>query len=378
MYMDNRGMRLDNRVNQAVLDTIIRRAKETGTSSLLIWHDGELVYKFGDEKKMSIYSITKSFVSLAIGFLIDEGKITSLEEPVSKWFPERADWKEGGKAKVTLRTLLDHSSGLKDYLYDWGSAELLKEDWQKFNSTDDVLKFALDRDVLFEPGSKYYYSNSALDVAAGVVQRASGERIDHYLNERLFKPLGISDWVWRSTSLDLSKLSDSEPNGAAGLELCAQDLLKLGEMMLNLGVYQGKRILSQASIKTMILETNRDEAYVYVPLTPLTDQLNATGTGYVEVTDQGMPLAIEPIKSALCWRVPASSTKNWPPKFFSAEGYLGQKLLVLPEHKLIAIRMYDYKQSNLYADVEKEELRNDLTRMSFSDFSYWVTRLMPL
>src|SRR5271155_2375853 len=105
-------------MNTNVLKALVKRAEETSTMGLAIWHDGQIVTCFGENKKVPLYSMTKSIVSLAIGFLFDDGKIQSLDTPVSRWFLDRKDWQEGQKSIVTLRMLMTHISGIEDHFIE--------------------------------------------------------------------------------------------------------------------------------------------------------------------------------------------------------------------------------------------------------------------
>ncbi|WP_201800640.1 serine hydrolase domain-containing protein [Myxococcus xanthus] len=90
----------------------MKAAEEAGTSARVVMYRGNIVgewYFGGESHLIESMSATKSVVSMAIGMLIDEGKIPSVDTPVSTWFPE---WKEGLKGQVTLRHLLSHTSGL--------------------------------------------------------------------------------------------------------------------------------------------------------------------------------------------------------------------------------------------------------------------------
>ena len=99
-------------------------------------------------------------MSLAIGFLFDEGKIESLDTPVSRWF---TDWQDGPKSRITVRMLLTHTSGIEDHFIDMdGSFNLDK--LNAFRKVQNVIEAAIKLDVVNEPGKHPSYSNSSADI----------------------------------------------------------------------------------------------------------------------------------------------------------------------------------------------------------------------
>jgi CubicO group peptidase (beta-lactamase class C family) len=158
-------------------------------------------------------SITKSVAVLAVPFLIEEGKIASLDAPLSTWFPE---WKEGLKAKVTLRHVLTHTSGLEN-----------DPKAHTLNAAKDGVRFARESPVTVEPGTVFSYNNRAVALLAGIVKEASGEPIDQYLEKRLFAPLGIRAQWHKDPAGNVRTYAD--------LRMGARDLAKIGQLMLDGG-----------------------------------------------------------------------------------------------------------------------------------------------
>jgi CubicO group peptidase (beta-lactamase class C family) len=131
-----------------------------------------------------IGSTSKQFTASAILLLAQEGKL-SLDDEVRKWIPDLPDY----GAPVTIRHLLHHTSGIRDYLTLMG---------MRFTSFDGV---TTDRDA-FElilrqkelnvpPGSEYLYSNSGYFLLGEIVKRASGQNLRAFATERIFTPLGM-------------------------------------------------------------------------------------------------------------------------------------------------------------------------------------------
>ncbi|MGE0321596.1 MAG: serine hydrolase [Polyangiaceae bacterium] len=193
------------------LQALVAKAHELGTDELIIWQEGRVLDQFGaDGAPIQSMSITKSVLGLAALILIQEGKL-QLEQPVSEFFPA---WKTGGKAKVLVRHLLSHSSGLSE-----------PKSTLPIYRSDDFVQYALDSKLEAQPGERFIYGNSASNLLSGLIEKASGKRADRFVAERLFKPLGIARYWW---SLDKAK----HAHGMSGLHINAIGLLKLGQLVL--------------------------------------------------------------------------------------------------------------------------------------------------
>lgn len=340
LYAPHKG---DRAMNNQVLQALERRAKETQTTALLIWQDGQIISSFGADTKVPLYSLTKSFVSLAIGFLVDEGKITTLDAPVKEWFSDREDFCHGAKASITLRMLMTHTSGIEDHFVEPDNSFNV-EKCNAFRQVPDVLEAALKLRVIKPPGTHASYSNASADILVALVQRISGRRIDAYLQEKLFAPLGISGWEWVSSTKQLFGSDDDRPSGADGLVLTANDLLKVGQMILQHGQHAGKQLLSKAWIERMSSE---------IPAPSLTIELGEKAATYT---------------SSLLWMVPAALAGLKRSKVFMGWGFLGQYFMLFPKKKRLAVRLYTEGLPS-FTDPEKNQ------KVSFCDFEYWARSL---
>ena len=132
-------------------------------------------------------SVAKQFTAAAIVLLQQDGKL-SLDDPVRKYIPELPDY----GAPLTIRHLLNHTSGIRD----WGTVMNLTG----AGRGDRVISQDLALDVIthqraldFTPGSEYSYSNSGYNLVAIIVERVSKQKFSAFLEERLFKPLGMKN-----------------------------------------------------------------------------------------------------------------------------------------------------------------------------------------
>ncbi len=139
----------------------------------------------GAETVFRIASTSKQMTAGAIAHLAEEG-ILSLDDPLERWIPEFPSH----AADVTLRHLLHHTSGLRDYLVLMNMAGYRGTDWY---SDRDALEMILrQRELNFAPGSEFLYSNSGYFLLSVVVERATGQTLAEYAAERMFRPLGMA------------------------------------------------------------------------------------------------------------------------------------------------------------------------------------------
>jgi CubicO group peptidase (beta-lactamase class C family) len=308
------------RIDPAALAALEQRAKDSESDAVVIYQDGVLVaeWYFGKpEGPIEAMSATKSIVNLAIGRLLDTGALHSLDQPVSELFPE---WRQGKKRTITIRQLMNHTSGLQNE----PRADL------EIYPSPDFIQLALAAELSDPPGSRFAYNNKAINLLAAIVQRASGQRMDQYLRDQIFTPMGITDFAW---SLDPA----GSPQGMAGFQVRARDLAKLGQMMLDRGVWHGKRVLSAA----WIAESTQ----------PSQSMVPRCGLLWWLLRDS---------------RVPEIPLLPAPIAGYYADGFLGQFLVVIPAARIVAVR-----QRRSPDDAAKID---DL-RLSFGDFPELVRAL---
>ncbi|QDE81626.1 serine hydrolase domain-containing protein [Myxococcus xanthus] len=343
-------------LSEPALAALLKAAEEAGTSALVLMYRGDLVgeWHFGGEShRTESMSATKSVVAMAIGMLIDEGRIPSVDTPISTWFPE---WKDGIKSQVTLRHILNHTSGLAAERSGMGIYD-----------ARDFVRYALDAEVVDPPGSRFFYSNIAVNLLPGIVERASGEKLDVYLQRKLFEPLGIMDFRW-------DKDPSGNPVGMAGLQIHPVDFAKLGQVMLQQGTYRAQRFLSQTWVQQCTTSSHPDGSasgllwwHIYEKspamtlVQPMLDEAREKGYSSEKLAKLkdlvGHPMPQEAFAAAIIQRLGSNEELSafeakvvraqyeWKqegePVGFAAMGAGGQKLLVFPKHQLVVVRMAD-------------------------------------
>jgi CubicO group peptidase (beta-lactamase class C family) len=276
----------------AALARLRERAEQTGSNSLVVMVDGVVVVEeyFGEPREpIEAMSATKSIVALAIGRLIDDGKIASLDAPVHTLFPE---WNQGRKRDITVRHLLQHTSGLQN----------APNTTLEIYPSPDFVELALAAELEHAPGTAFSYNNKAVNLLAGVVEVASGQRMDRYIGEKIFAPLGITEFGW---TLD----GAGNPHGMSGLQIHALDLARIGQLVLQRGVYDGKRVVSAEFL----------DAATTLDATRTAERIGFCGL--------------------LWWLIPASASKPAASiRAYAAIGYLGQYLVIVPDSRIVAVR----------------------------------------
>lgn len=234
----------------AEMDAAIRKGDFKQITSVLVSQDGKLVHEAyfdqdGAEGLRNTRSVGKSITDILVGIAIDQGKLKA-STPVFAFFPEKHPlrYPDPRKDKITVEDFLTMSSLLEcddQNQISRGNEEsmYLLEDWTQFALDLPIRGFA---DWVPKPqdspyGRAFSYCTAGPTMLGPVLERATGEKVDQFAARTLFGPLGITKVKWQYT-----------PTGPAmtggGVALRSLDLLKLGELYLNGGVWQGKRVVS--------------------------------------------------------------------------------------------------------------------------------------
>jgi CubicO group peptidase (beta-lactamase class C family) len=193
--------------------------------------------------KHELRSITKSVVSLLVGIELDRGGINGVDTPIFSFFPEHDDLRTSEKDRITLRHFLTMSPGLA-----WNEAvphSNPENSERRIAIALDPYRYVLEQPLVSPPGQVYNYSGGATQLLAGILHKVSGRSLKEQAKEDLFDPLGIHDVQWMH-------YPNGEPSAAGGLRLRPRDLAKVGQLVLDRGVWQDRRIVSAAWIDESI------------------------------------------------------------------------------------------------------------------------------
>lgn len=216
------------------LSLLEKEIKKEKISSCIIHHNGKNVFQYYKNNKMKnklhkINSVTKSIVSILVGIAIDEGLIHDLHTPIVNYFPQL----EGDKKKITVEHLLTMTPGFEwEEFGAWGGRP-----FPMINSKDWV-GFVLDKKMVTAPGENMSYNSGCSHLLSAIIQKTSSMTLERYLFEMLFKPLEIKEFRLHQDSKGIGI-------GGFGLSLKSEDLLKIGLLMLQDGIWKNKQIVSK-------------------------------------------------------------------------------------------------------------------------------------
>lgn len=309
---------------------------EPNICEITVMHNGKLCYEdywngFSRDDALNVMSVTKSVIALLVGIAIDHGCIGNVEQKVLDFFPDYTV-KRGEKTiyDVTLRHLLTMTA---PYKYK-------SEPWTKVCTSDDWTKAALDL-LGGRAGLKgeFRYSTLGIQILAGVLEQATGSPLLDYANEALFFPLEIQKSVLHGESSKEDQFDFlmnknprkhewyCDPKGTVtagwGLTLSATDLAHIGQMCLEGGSYQGRRILSENWIREMTSPCQKlGERFGYMSYGYLWWLPHSESSAFAAIGDGGNVIYVNSEK-----RVSVGVAATFKPRVFDRIAFIEQKIL---------------------------------------------------
>jgi hypothetical protein len=211
---------------------------------------------FEMDMKHNLYSASKSVTSALIGIMLQEGYLDSLDTPMLGFFPDRVVQNvDANKEAITIRHLLTMSPGFA--CDDLATGDLYINELMV---SEDWLQYALDMPMAAAPGTEFHYCNPNTYILSAIITEKTGMSALDYAAEKLFAPLGISDYAWTNSPQGIS-------HGFGDLQLTPRDLAKFGYLYLREGVWDGIQIIPADFVKeSMNAQINtpwQDTAYSY-------------------------------------------------------------------------------------------------------------------
>lgn len=296
---------------QAILDFIeaVEREKME-LHSFMMLRRGQVIAEgwwepYGPDLVHTMYSMSKSFTSTAVGFAVAEGKM-SVEDKVISFFPDELPAKVSDNlAAMRVKDLLTMATGNE------------KEPTQVCVKEENWARTFLAQTIAHQPGTQFMYNSAATYMCSAIVQKVTGQTILDYLTPRLFEPLGISGMRWETCPRGIN-------TGGWGLSIQSEGLAKFGQLLLQKGKWNGKQLLPAAWI---------DEAtrfHIQQPGEDKKDRLKAQndwlqGYGYQ------------------FWRCQGTA--------FRGDGAFGQFTIVLPEQDAVIVMTSENKNMQGQLDL---------------------------
>jgi CubicO group peptidase (beta-lactamase class C family) len=241
-------------VDPALLGRISKRIADGefgAVNSFLVARGGKLVYEryyrgWTTHQMHTVQSVTKSVASALVGIAIAEGKIKSVDQPLSELLPgyQATLAADPRKQKLTLRHVLTMTLG-----NDWNEraapySSPLNIVWRMALS-NDWMAFVLDQPMIEEPGTRFNYASGSSLLLGGIIQHATGMQAHVYAEKKLFDPLGIPVYGWYRNMTHPAHWSHT----GGGLNLRSRDLAKIGQLYVSRGVWKGQQIVPAAWVE---------------------------------------------------------------------------------------------------------------------------------
>jgi len=324
----------------AAISETIEQGSFGNLKAVLVSRHGEIVYEdyfrgANADQLLQVQSVTKSVGSALVGIAHRQGKI-SLDQDLNDFFSDiypmaQAPYRD--KSVITVEQILQQRHGVR-----WDEASL---DYRnpvnpvnRMVGSDDWYRFFLSQPMDALPGTKFTYSSGASVLMSRMIRVATGMAPEDFAMQELFEPLGIDQVHWEVYSEDGPGTGithwpepDHDVPLGFGLWLKARDMLKFGELYLNRGVYNGKRILDESWVDASWTKYSHSGNSNFFPLP-------GWGHGYqwwiLQLVD--------------------SRARNW--QVFFASGWGSQVIFVVPELDLVLVTAgdnYDYNGADVDA-----------------------------
>jgi CubicO group peptidase (beta-lactamase class C family) len=279
---------------------------DTDTAALLILKDGHLVYENywltgGRQVQWLSHSVSKSFVSAAVGLALRDRFIRSLEDPISDYVPVL---KDSGYNNVRIKDVLQMSSGVRwTETYSSGTSDINRFGWTMLKGASyDAFVATLVAET--EPGTRNRYTGMDTQALTMLVRSVTGKSLAAYLQTELWKPLGMEfDGFWTTDDSGVEL-------GLGGLNATARDFAKLGELYRLGGTWHGAQILPTE--------------WVTASTTPDAPHLQR---GENDLSSHGMGYGYQ-------WWLPEGDDQD-----YSAIGIYNQFIYVNPDEKTVIVKL---------------------------------------
>ncbi len=217
-------------------------------NSVLVYHHGEIILEryynnSTPDTRNNLMSVWKSILSLTLGICLAQGRLPGLDEPVSKYLPYLAKNRHPLHRLITVRHLLTMSSGI----YWQGGVHYNCPMMNQMRASNGNWEdFIADIPVAHTPGTKFQYKEWDVILLSALIRNAAGRTPYEICRDYLYAPLEIESGEWPQTPCGI--VYNALP-GMEASDLSARDLIKIGVLALNRGVWDGKRIVPAEYIR---------------------------------------------------------------------------------------------------------------------------------
>jgi len=275
-----------------------------GIRSLVVSFESEIISEEyfnntgpGPDSILDVRSVTKSILSTLVGIAFDKGYIDSLDQTIGKFVAPLVDTLRPEMGSLTIRQLLTMTAG-----FDWHEIAEPSE-FPQFVYAPDQLLYVLGKPFIYTPGYVFDYSDGAAHLMSVVLSEATGMSASEFARIYLFEPIGIGERFWYEDSRGYNY-------GGVGLCIGPLDMIKIGQMILQKGEYNGVRIVSENWIN--------DATSIHISTNSLLPYLTNYGYYWWKGNEHGYD-------------------------FNMAMGYGGQFILIAPDLNLVAAATCEFR-----------------------------------
>jgi CubicO group peptidase (beta-lactamase class C family) len=331
----------NTQIAAAALQAAEEYAANNNSSAFMVWHDGKIekssFFKgMKPEDTFPSRSLAKPMTAVAIGRALALGKIRSLDQPVADFISE---WRgDPRRSKILVRHLLDMRSGFLPQGPAMTAEDILNRAYLHPRHEQIIIH---DYPVVDEPGTRYEYNNATSELVAVLIERATGVRYGEWLSREVLQRIGSPGgtiWVNR-------------PGGTAHSGCClmlpAEAWLRLGVLLLQDGVWEGKRLLPAGYVQAMRTPTAENPYY---------------GLGvYVAGRYIARRGFANPARDAEARRV-LHSEPYLADDVFLFDGNSNQVVFIIPSRRLVVLRVGDNPPRGAGGEWDNSALLNLLIR----------------
>jgi CubicO group peptidase (beta-lactamase class C family) len=226
------------KMNNDLLNDLILSVKSQNlyVLNVVVRQDGDMIAKhdFVEEKPILLWSVSKTFTSMAVGIAINEGYFKINDHVIDFFSDIPSTCLNENLKKMTIHDLLCMGAGHAE-------CPIFKAD-REGRAIKDICQLFFEEPFVFEPGTHFTYDNTATYMLSKIISITTGANLDEYLDKRIFKPLDIPKPKWDTCQNGI-------PLGFSGLHLTAEQLSRFGQLILDKGVLKGEHLIPSSYIE---------------------------------------------------------------------------------------------------------------------------------
>lgn len=245
------------------INELVKSSHHPQLNSVIVWEDGQIQAEcyfngFTAETRHNIKSVVKSILSIGIGIAQDEG-LLNVDDKISKYLMEFNEGRNLRHRMITIKHLLTMSSGI----FWQGGVHYHCPMMDAMRRSRNWVDYIADCKVTETPGALHNYKEFDVILLSAILSKVTGDAFD-YINEKVFTPLEIYNerWIKSPDGVYYSPALDKEEEAVSALT--AREMLKIGQLFLQKGIWNGKQIISKEYIEAAVSPSPQNSGYGYL------------------------------------------------------------------------------------------------------------------